>query len=115
MDGEADRVGPISLCLQVPLDGIGRVRGLHAYILLAATVLALAYAPRLNSYWMHVAIIAMFYAILAASWRLRRAILTGPHGLRIDWRQYLGLLIQHATVTPDAAAACSSCAASSNS
>jgi branched-chain amino acid transport system permease protein len=46
------------------------VRGLHAYILLAATVLALAYAPRLNPYWMHVAIIAMFYAILAASWSL---------------------------------------------
>jgi branched-chain amino acid transport system permease protein len=46
------------------------VRGLHTYILLAVTVLALAYAPRLNSYWMHVAIIAMYYGILAASWSL---------------------------------------------
>jgi branched-chain amino acid transport system permease protein len=33
-------------------------------------VLALFYAPQLNAYWMHVAIIAMFYAILAASWSL---------------------------------------------
>jgi branched-chain amino acid transport system permease protein len=46
------------------------VRGLHIYILLAATALALAYAPRLNAYWMHVAIIAMIYGILAASWSL---------------------------------------------
>jgi branched-chain amino acid transport system permease protein len=46
------------------------VRGVHIYILLAATALALAYAPRLNAYWMHVAIIAMFYGILAASWSL---------------------------------------------
>src|SRR5262249_30035644 len=48
----------------------GRVRGLHTYILLAVIVLALAHAPNLNPYWMHVAIIAMFYGILAASWSL---------------------------------------------
>jgi branched-chain amino acid transport system permease protein len=46
------------------------VRGLHAYLLLAAAVPALAYAHLLNSYWMHVAIIAMFYGILAGSWTL---------------------------------------------
>jgi branched-chain amino acid transport system permease protein len=46
------------------------VRGLHAYVLLAATVPLLAYAHLLNSYWMHVAIIAMFYGILASSWSL---------------------------------------------
>jgi branched-chain amino acid transport system permease protein len=45
--------------------------------LLIATILSLAYAPRLNSYWMHVAIIAMFYAILTASW----ALLAGYVGL----------------------------------
>jgi len=53
------------------------VRGLHAYILLAAAALALAYAHLLNSYWMHVAIIAMFYGILAGSW----ALLAGYAGL----------------------------------
>ena len=46
------------------------MRGLHTYILLAVIVLALAHAPNLNPYWMHVAIIAMFYGILAASWSL---------------------------------------------
>ena len=46
------------------------MRGLHTFILLAFIVLALAYAPHLNAYWMHVAIIAMFYGILAASWSL---------------------------------------------
>jgi len=46
------------------------VRGLHVYILLAAAAAALASAGQLNSYWMHVAIIAMFYGILAASWSL---------------------------------------------
>jgi branched-chain amino acid transport system permease protein len=46
------------------------VRGLHIYILLAVIALALVYAPHLNAYWMHVAIIAMFYGILAASWSL---------------------------------------------
>ena len=46
------------------------MRGLHIYILLAAIALALVYAHNLNAYWMHVAIIAMFYGILAASWSL---------------------------------------------
>ena len=46
------------------------MRGLHVYVLLAAAALALAYAGRLNSYWMHVAIIAMYYGILASSWSL---------------------------------------------
>ena len=46
------------------------MRGLHIYILVAVTALALAYAPQLNAYWMHVAIIAMFYAILSSSWSL---------------------------------------------
>ncbi len=46
------------------------MRGLHAAVLLAAAALVLAYAHLLNSYWMHVAIIAMFYGILTASWSL---------------------------------------------
>ena len=46
------------------------MRGLHIYILLVAAALALAYAGRLNAYWMHVAIIAMYYGILASSWSL---------------------------------------------
>jgi len=46
------------------------VRGLHVYVLLAAAVVSLVYAHLLNSYWMHVAIIAMFYGILTASWSL---------------------------------------------
>ena len=46
------------------------MRGLHVYILLAAAALALVFADRLSSYWMHVAIIAMFYGILASSWSL---------------------------------------------
>jgi len=46
------------------------VRGLHVYILLAVAAAALACVDQLNSYWMHVAIIAMFYGILAASWSL---------------------------------------------
>jgi branched-chain amino acid transport system permease protein len=46
------------------------VRGLHIYLLLAAAALALACAGRLNPYWMHVAIIAMYYGILASSWSL---------------------------------------------
>jgi len=49
---------------------VSRVRGLHVYILLAAGAFALACASRLNPYWMHVAIIAMYYAILASSWSL---------------------------------------------
>jgi branched-chain amino acid transport system permease protein len=47
-----------------------RVRGLHIYVLLALAALALIYAGQLSSYWLHVAIIAMFYGILAASWSL---------------------------------------------
>src|SRR5262249_44733873 len=39
-------------------------------VLLAAAGFVLAYAHTLNAYWMHVAIIAMFYGILAASWSL---------------------------------------------
>jgi len=46
------------------------VRGLHAAFLLIATALVLAYGHLLSSYWMHVAIIAMFYGILTASWSL---------------------------------------------
>jgi len=46
------------------------VRWLPASLMLAAAVLALACAGRLNAYWMHVAIIAMYYAILASSWSL---------------------------------------------
>ena len=46
------------------------VRGLHVYLLLGAAALALAFADRLSAYWMHVAIIAMYYAILASSWSL---------------------------------------------
>src|SRR5262249_31425364 len=50
--------------------GVSRVRRLHVYVLLAAAALALAYAGHLNAYWMHVAIIAMYYGILASSWSL---------------------------------------------
>ena len=46
------------------------MRGLPVYILLAVAALALAGADRLNAYWLHVAIIAMYYGILAASWSL---------------------------------------------
>jgi branched-chain amino acid transport system permease protein len=46
------------------------VRGLHAAVLLIAAALVLTYGHLLNSYWMHVAIIAMFYGILTASWSL---------------------------------------------
>jgi len=46
------------------------VRRLHIFIGLAAGALVLASADRLNAYWMHVAIIAMYYGILAASWSL---------------------------------------------
>jgi branched-chain amino acid transport system permease protein len=47
-----------------------RVRWLPASLVLVAAALALAGAGRLNAYWMHVAIIAMYYAILASSWSL---------------------------------------------
>src|SRR5213078_4036585 len=43
---------------------------LPASLMLAAAVLALACAGRLHAYWMHVAIIAMYYALLASSWSL---------------------------------------------
>ncbi len=46
------------------------MRGLPTVVLLAAAGFVLAYAHTLNSYWMHVAIIAMFYGILTASWSL---------------------------------------------
>lgn len=46
------------------------MRGLHAAILVAAAGLLLGYGHLLNSYWMHVLIIAMFYAILSSSWSL---------------------------------------------
>jgi branched-chain amino acid transport system permease protein len=45
--------------------------------LLALAGLALVFADQLNSYWMHVAIIAMYYGILSASWSL----LAGSVGL----------------------------------
>jgi branched-chain amino acid transport system permease protein len=46
------------------------VRRLPAAILLAAAALLLGYGHLMNSYWMHVMIIAMFYALLASSWSL---------------------------------------------
>jgi len=46
------------------------VRGLPVAILLVAAAVALAAAGRLNAYWMHVSIIAMYYGILASSWSL---------------------------------------------
>ncbi len=46
------------------------MRGFHVYVLLAAGAASLVYAHLLNPYWMHVAIIAMFYGILAGSWSL---------------------------------------------
>jgi branched-chain amino acid transport system permease protein len=49
---------------------VSGVRWLPASIVLAAAALAVAGAGRLNAYWLHVAIIAMYYAILAASWSL---------------------------------------------
>ncbi len=42
------------------------MRGLPVYVLLVLAALALAGAGRLNAYWLHVAIIAMYYGILAA-------------------------------------------------
>jgi branched-chain amino acid transport system permease protein len=46
------------------------VRGLPVYVVLVVAALLLAGADRLNAYWLHVAIIAMYYGILAASWSL---------------------------------------------
>ena len=53
------------------------MRQLPACILGAAAVFALVFADQLNAYWMHVAIIAMYYGILASSWSL----LAGSVGL----------------------------------
>jgi branched-chain amino acid transport system permease protein len=46
------------------------MRPIPAGILALLTAAALVCAPWFNPYWMHVAIIAIFYAILAASWSL---------------------------------------------
>lgn len=46
------------------------MRRLHVYAVGAAAAAALAYAPSLNAYMLHVAIIAMFYGIMAGSWSL---------------------------------------------
>ena len=46
------------------------MRGLPAAVLAALAVLALVFVRGLNDYWMHVAIIAMFYGILTSSWSL---------------------------------------------
>ena len=46
------------------------MKGLLIYVLIAVSVLVLVFADGLSSYWMHVAIIAMYYGILAASWSL---------------------------------------------
>jgi len=46
------------------------VRGLPTAVLLIVAGFVLAYAHTFNSYWMHVAIIAIFYGILTASWSL---------------------------------------------
>jgi branched-chain amino acid transport system permease protein len=53
------------------------VRHLPVYILGSAVVVALVFADQLNAYWLHVAIIAMYYGILASSWSL----LAGSVGL----------------------------------
>ena len=46
------------------------MRGLHVYVVAVAAAVALLTARYFNPYWLHVAIIAMYYAILAASWSL---------------------------------------------
>ena len=46
------------------------MRWLPASLVLVAAAVVLVGAGRLNAYWMHVAIIAMYYAILASSWSL---------------------------------------------
>ena len=46
------------------------MRGLHVYLVAAAAAIALLTAGHFNAYWLHVAIIAMYYGILAASWSL---------------------------------------------
>jgi branched-chain amino acid transport system permease protein len=49
---------------------VSGVKRLHIYVLLAISALVLFLADGLSPYWMHVAIIAMYYGILAASWSL---------------------------------------------
>lgn len=46
------------------------MRGLHVYVVALAAAIALLTASHFNAYWLHVAIIAMYYGILAASWSL---------------------------------------------
>ena len=46
------------------------MRGLHVYVVAIAVAAALLTASHFNAYWLHVAIIAMYYGILAASWSL---------------------------------------------
>jgi branched-chain amino acid transport system permease protein len=46
------------------------VRGLHVYVVAVGAAIALLTASHFNPYWLHVAIIAMYYGILAASWSL---------------------------------------------
>ena len=53
------------------------MRGLHVYVVAAGAAVALLTASHFNPYWLHVAIIAMYYGILAASW----ALLAGYVGL----------------------------------
>src|SRR2546425_773303 len=69
-DGRADRPAAGSVRPSPSENGVIHVRWLPASLMLAAAVLALACVGRLNAYWMHVAIIAMYYAILASSWSL---------------------------------------------
>jgi len=53
------------------------LRHLYVYILAATVLVALVSAGEFNDYWIHVAIIAMYYGILASSWSL----LAGSVGL----------------------------------
>jgi branched-chain amino acid transport system permease protein len=53
------------------------LRNLYIYILAGAAAVVLVSASEFNAYWMHVAIIAMYYGILASSWSL----LAGSVGL----------------------------------
>ena len=46
------------------------MRGLYIPVVLVLVAVAVAYGPLVNSYWQHVAIVSIIYAILAASWAL---------------------------------------------
>jgi len=46
------------------------VRGLHVYVVAVGAAALLLTASHFNPYWLHVAIIAMYYGVLAASWSL---------------------------------------------